>query len=73
MSTENPTPRETSLHLARRYADRALRLAQTAEERTYASSNLIADYATVSALYADIARTHAAIAQATPDDAVTED
>ncbi|QUI32451.1 hypothetical protein H9W91_17470 [Streptomyces alfalfae] len=61
-------PRTEALHLARRYADRAARMATSAENKLHASErHMTGDYATVGTLYADVSRVYAAIATATPE------
>ncbi|MGV2914476.1 hypothetical protein [Streptomyces alfalfae] len=56
-----------ALHLARRYADRAARMATSAENKLHTSErHLSGDYAAVGTLYADVSRVYAAIATATP-------
>lgn len=59
--------RTEALHLARRYADRAARMATSAENKLHTSErHLTGDYAAVGTLYADISRVYAALATATP-------
>ncbi|MGW0537828.1 hypothetical protein [Streptomyces sp. NPDC003032] len=63
--------REDALYRACRYAGKAARLAEHAEDKNhYASSerHQVPGITAVGTLYADIARTYAAIAQATPAD-----
>ncbi|CAM5529951.1 hypothetical protein SALBM135S_00859 [Streptomyces alboniger] len=63
-----PGPRREALRLARQHADNAVRLAETAEYKvgTVSERHRAAEFAEVGALYAAIARSYAAIAQATP-------
>ncbi|AZM54152.1 hypothetical protein DMA15_17545 [Streptomyces sp. WAC 01529] len=62
------TTRAEYLDLARQYAREAAHLATSAKEKTQQPTehHKVANIAAVGALHADIARTYAAIAQATP-------
>lgn len=69
MDAEPITSRETALQLARRYADKAALFAGSAEIANGHNSSTrqqVPGIATVGTLYADIARSYAAIAQAAP-------
>lgn len=69
MDAEPITSHKTALQLARQYADKAAVFAEKAEVANGHSSSTrhqVPGIATVGTLYADVARSYAAIAQAAP-------
>ncbi|MGW2226811.1 hypothetical protein [Streptomyces formicae] len=65
-----PSPREQALRLARQYAREAATIAITAQDKNRYSDGKpqVANLTAIGALYADVSRTYAAIAQAEPVD-----